>query len=407
MENERKHTIEAVNYSLAKMLERASYYGLRSILVLYMLEETFTFETSEALAIYSFFTGSLVVSQVLGAIFGDLLIGNKKAMIAGGIMQAFGAFCLTDPSTTGLYTGLFFVVMGGGFYTPNIFSNYGKVYVDKPKIMDAGFMIFYLGINVGVLLGVLLIAYSSQEYGYTMSFAICGFLSILSLAPILHLKEKIVPEKTKAAIGNGVVPILIACAIAGSFWGVFEITGYHLHTLQTAFSEMAILDIPASTWHSLPTILLLPVGLILIVVWTRFYFSQFFKLLIGAIFGAAAFGILLLIPEMPGENHGIYYLLSLLFLAIAEAHIGLIICPILTKYSNPKYLAIVFSLYLAANKFFVMAFANLNNSFHTGQLSETTVAMMIMILVCLGIIAYLILSEESLFLAEESPLDSQ
>lgn len=79
------------------MLERASYYGFRALVVLYMVGETLKMERTEALTIYGWLIGSLVFSQIIGGLFGDLLIGNKKSIIIGGIIQAIGAFSLCIP----------------------------------------------------------------------------------------------------------------------------------------------------------------------------------------------------------------------------------------------------------------------------------------------------------------------
>lgn len=119
-----KHTKENFYYSLSRMLERASYYGFRALVILYMTGEILKMDRTEALSIYGWFTGSMVFSQIIGGLFGDLLIGNKRAIIIGGIIQVIGAFSLCLPSTTGLYLGLFLVVLGSGFFTPNILSNF-------------------------------------------------------------------------------------------------------------------------------------------------------------------------------------------------------------------------------------------------------------------------------------------
>ena len=76
-----KHPPQIIPYSLSRLLERASYYGLRSLIILYMLGETLPMENDEALSIYAWFTGSLVFSQIIGAFMGDLLIGNRKAIL--------------------------------------------------------------------------------------------------------------------------------------------------------------------------------------------------------------------------------------------------------------------------------------------------------------------------------------
>jgi len=150
-----KHNKETFYYCLSRMLERASYYGFRTLVVLYMTGEILKMENTEALGIYGWFTASLVFSQIIGAILGDLLIGNKKAVIIGAILQSLGAFGLCIPSTTGLYIGLFLVVLGGGLYTPNIISNFGKLYLNRTKLLDAGFTLFYFAVNIGAFVGVL------------------------------------------------------------------------------------------------------------------------------------------------------------------------------------------------------------------------------------------------------------
>ena len=171
-----KHTIETLYYSISRMLERASYYGFRALVVLYMVGETLKMERTEALTIYGWLIGSLVFSQIIGGLFGDLLIGNKKSIIIGGIIQAIGAFSLCIPSTNGLYLGLFCVVLGSGFFTPNLISNFGKSYLNKTKLLDSGFTIFYLAINLGSFLGILLIGYIGETYGYNIGFVLSGIL---------------------------------------------------------------------------------------------------------------------------------------------------------------------------------------------------------------------------------------
>jgi len=389
------HSIETLYYSLARMLERASYYGLRALVVLYMTGEILKMDTTEALVIYGWFAGSVVFSQILGALLGDLLIGNKKSIIIGGITQALGAFVLCFPSTYGLYAGLFLVVLGNGFFTPSIISNYGKSYLNKTKLLDAGFTIFYLTINLGAFLGVLLIGYSGEEFGCHIGFIICGLLTLLSLIPILKTKEIEFPEKEKISIGKRLLTIVIAFIIVGLFWGVYEISNIRIFDLQLKLAEISTLNIPKSIWQSLNSTLTLLISIIAIIIWTYFYNSQFFKLLIGFIFGAIAFGIILFIPEAPEEKHMIYFMVSLLFLAISEIHIAPIIHSILTKYSNPKYLAILISLAFVPTKLFTLVFGLFNERFSDNPTLGVKFGMIAMILVSIGIIGYIIIDKKT------------
>src|SRR5690606_19254845 len=88
------HTKETLYLAITRMFERASYYGFRTLIVLYMVGETLKMERSEALSIYGWFTTLLVFSQILGAVLGDLVVGNKKLVFLGATLQAMGTFCL-------------------------------------------------------------------------------------------------------------------------------------------------------------------------------------------------------------------------------------------------------------------------------------------------------------------------
>ena len=387
-----KHTIETLYYSISRMLERASYYGFRALVVLYMVGETLKMERAEALTIYGWFIGSLVFSQIIGGLFGDLLIGNKKSIIIGGIFQAIGAFSLCIPSTTGLYLGLFLVVLGSGFFTPNLISNFGKSYLNKTKLLDSGFTIFYLAINLGSFLGILLIGYIGETYGYNIGFVLSGTLMLISIIPITFTKEKRLDEieKNEFPISKRILNILIAFIVVGLFWGFYELSSIRTFDLQLQLSEISTLGIPNHLWQSINSIFILPISIIAIILWTYFYSSQFFKLMLGFIFGVLSFGILFLIPEVPTEQHTITYLISLLFLGISEIHIAPIIHSILTKYSNPKYLAILISLAFLPTRLISLIFGLFNDKLYDNPMLGLKIGIVGMTIIGIGLIGYVV-----------------
>ncbi|WP_299316048.1 MFS transporter [uncultured Aquimarina sp.] len=394
-----KHAKETLYYSISRMLERASYYGFRALVVLYMIGETLKMERTEALSIYGWFTASLVFSQIVGALFGDLLIGNKKSIIIGGIIQAIGAFSLCIPSTIGLYLGLFLVVLGSGFFTTNIISNFGKIYLNKTKLLDSGFTIFYLAINLGSFLGILLIGYLGETYGYNIGFVISGILMLISIIPIFLSEEKRLDkiEKNELPISKRVLNILIAFIVVGLFWGFYELSSIRTFDLQLQLSEISTLDIPNHLWQSLNSIFILPISIIAIILWTYFYSNQFFKLMLGFIFGVISFGILFLIPEVPTEQHTITYLISLLFLAISEIHIAPIIHSILTKYSNPKYLAILISLTFLPTRLISVIFGLFNDKLYDNPMLGLKIGIVGMTIIGIGLIGYIIINKETTY----------
>jgi len=387
-----KHTIETLYYSISRMLERASYYGFRALVVLYMVGETLKMERAEALTIYGWLIGSLVFSQIIGGLFGDLLIGNKKSIIIGGIIQAIGAFSLCIPSTTGLYLGLFLVVLGSGFFTPNLISNFGKSYLNKTKLLDSGFTIFYLAINLGSFLGILLIGYIGETYGYNIGFVLSGILMLISIMPITLTKKKRLDEiyKNEFPISKRILNILIAFIVVGLFWGFYELSSIRTFDLQLQLSTISTLGIPNHLWQSINSIFILPISIIAIILWTYFYSSQFFKLMLGFIFGVVSFGILFFIPEIPTEQHTITYLTSLLFLAISEIHIAPIIYSILTKYSNPKYLAILISLAFLPTRLISLIFGLFNDKLHDNPMLGLKIGIIGMTIIGIGLVGYVV-----------------
>lgn len=385
-----KHTKETFLYALSRTLERVSFYGLRSLMVLYMIDGILQMENAEALKIYGWFTASFLFSKIIGAILGDLIIGNKKALIIGGLIQALGAFSFCIPSTTGLYVGLFLVVLGGGLYTPNIISNFGKLYLKKTKLLDAGFTIFHFAVNLGAFFGVVSIGYIGEEYGWNIGFIIAGILMLLSIIPIILSKDEKIEQTTesKATVNQWTINIIIAFVIASLFWSIYEIGNIRIFDLQLKLGEISTLNIPKSM-TSLNSVFILPISIIAIIVWTFFYNSHFFKLTIGYIFGAISFGFLFLIPEIPTEKHTIIYLLSLLFLSISEIHIVPIIYSILTKNSNPKYLAILISLAFIPTRLFSLIFGVFNEKFYENPIFSVKFGLIAMIIVSIGLIIFM------------------
>ncbi len=341
-----KHDRATFIYAISKLFERSGYYGLRAVLILYMIGETLNMSHIDAISAYGIFASSIIISQIIGAILGDLFIGNKNSIILGGLLQALGAFFLCIPSTIGLYTGLVFIAIGGGLYMPNLLSIYGKSYLAKPKLLDSAFSILYVATNIGAFMSVLLIAFVAHEFGFSKGFAIAGIFFIISIIFPLLLREQKTLNFTQPTISMNkrIIVILTVCLLSGVFWGVYETIGYALFDIKSKIIEVSTLNIPSGIWDGLDTILVFSLSIIAAITWTFMYYNQFIKLTIGFLFATTAISILFYIPEVPLENHSIYYLTATIFLAVAEIHMTPVIRSLLTLYTNPKYLAILMSL---------------------------------------------------------------
>lgn len=400
---DQSHSKETFFYGLSRMLERASYYGLRAIAILYMITGSLKMDRAEALNIYALFTAAFLFSKIIGALLGDLLIGNRKLIIIGGIIQAIGAFSICIPSTTGLYLGLFLVVLGSGLYSPNMISTFGKSYLNKTKLLDAGFTLFYSAVNLGAFLGILFIGYVGEKYGWNIGFIIAGILMIGSTILVL-ISEETPAEETPhhaAPINRRVLNIAIVIILGALFWTINAVADIQFRDLQSKLGEISTLYLPELRWSSLSSELLLLIGVLASVFWTYFYSSQSFKLMIGFIFGAISFGILFLIPEIPSEQSIVLYLVSLVFLSLSEIHIGPIIYSVLTKYSNPKYLAIIVSLAFIPQGLITMFWGLFYGSLYENPPVAILVAMIAMTVLGVGLVVYHIMDHRSQGIAEK------
>ncbi|HEY1008209.1 MAG TPA: oligopeptide:H+ symporter, partial [Sphingobacteriaceae bacterium] len=162
---------------MTEMWERFSYYGMRALLILYLTaqlaEGGFQLTRDNALEIYAIFTGLVYLTPIAGGLLADKVLGQRKAIFIGGILMALGQFTLaasqtgnTDARTWLLYLGLGILIVGNGFFKPNISTIVGKLYDDHDPRKDSAFTIFYMGINLGAFLAPLACGYLAAEMGW-------------------------------------------------------------------------------------------------------------------------------------------------------------------------------------------------------------------------------------------------
>ena len=159
-----------------------------------------------------------------------------------------------------------------------------------------------------------------------------------------------------------------------------------MHGLQMAIGEMISQNIPQSIWQTISSFILIPISVVAIFLWSYFYNSQFVKLLIGFVTGLCGFGLILLIPSNPSDQHVIVFLFALLLIVISEVHIAPIVHSILTKFGNPKFLAILISLSLLPTRMFTFIFSAFNSRFYENPLEGSLFFIGVMIFVSIGLI---------------------
>ncbi|MGI9257257.1 MAG: peptide MFS transporter [Gammaproteobacteria bacterium] len=178
------HPRGLLTLSTTEMWERFSYYGMRALLVLFMVEAVdeggLGYSDQTATAIYGLYTAAVYVIALPGGWIADRLIGGQRAVWYGGIIIMCGHFILAIPTVWAFFTGLAFVAVGTGLLKPNISAIVGEFYPPGDPRRDGGFTIFYMGINVGAALGPLVCGFLAQE-NWHYGFAVAGFGMLFGL----------------------------------------------------------------------------------------------------------------------------------------------------------------------------------------------------------------------------------
>ncbi|MBG7612643.1 MFS transporter [Polaribacter sp. BAL334] len=162
----------------AELWERFSFYGMRALLTLYMVQEIFKaiVERDTATAVVYASYGSLVyASTVIGGQISDKILGMRASIFLGGVLMALGHFVLAIQNDIAFFLALAFIVVGNGFFKPNISTFVGSLYKEGDVRKESGFTIFYMGINIGGFVAPLLCGWLAAEYGWHYGFGLAGF----------------------------------------------------------------------------------------------------------------------------------------------------------------------------------------------------------------------------------------
>jgi POT family proton-dependent oligopeptide transporter len=184
------------------MWERFSYYGMRALLVLYMIEQ-FGWQPSNASTVYKWYTSLVYLTPLVGGFLSDRFLGLRRSIMIGAVLMAIGQFLLVLDPLPIFYTALAFLIVGNGFFKPNISTLVGRMYKQGDARRDGAFTIFYMGINAGAFLapfvcGGLRSATKNFHYG----FAAAGFGMLLGLVIFTVGQKRILADV--AAAGNSV-----------------------------------------------------------------------------------------------------------------------------------------------------------------------------------------------------------
>jgi POT family proton-dependent oligopeptide transporter len=217
-----------------EMWERFSYYGMRALLMLYMVD-FLMFSTEKSSHIYGWYTGMVYMTPLIGGYIADRYLGQRACIVIGGMLMALGHFAMAFPALPFFYGALILLILGNGFFKPNISTVVGKLYEENDPRRDAGFTIFYMGINLGALFSPLVCGTLGEKIGWHWGFGAAGVGMVLGLAMYLWANKALLGDKGLKPVtpsANYWAPVgIIAALLVFLVGSAFQFSGYDVKGL--------------------------------------------------------------------------------------------------------------------------------------------------------------------------------
>ncbi len=394
-----------------EMWERFSYYGMRAILILYLtkklMEGGLEMDEKYAMLLYGYFTGFVYFTPLIGGWLADRYLGKRLAVMIGGITMMLGQFTLFGlNSTTGLYIGLLLLIIGNGFFKPNISTLVGGLYKDGDSRRDAAFTIFYMGINLGAMIAPLIIGVvtdnmfattnedGSISYGYRYGFLVSGigmllgqvifnllgtkYLGDLGTKPVGAVSDtevakvqKSVNPETREVLDEKqekqrISVIFILLIFAVFFWAGFEQAGSSLSLYTDKYIDRSIgsFEIPTSWFQSVNPLFIVTLAPLFTLFWASpigrrlttpvkmgvgmIILGAGFLFMIGAVAERSANGD---VNDVNNKAALMWLIMTYLLHTIGELCISPVGLSVVTKLSPPKLASVLMAVWMLSSFF--------------------------------------------------------
>jgi len=360
-----------------EMWERFSYYGMRALLVYYMTKHLlFTQEKSSQ--IYGLYTGFVYFTPFFGGLLADRILGQRRAVIVGGVLMAIGHFLMAFESL--FFPALIFLIFGNGAFKPNISTQVGSLYPPGDHRRDSAFTIFYMGINLGAFFSPLICGTLGEKVGWHYGFGAAGVGMVIGLmiyiwgqkylAPDLLMQKAAAKKSAKAKADEplthddwlkiGAIAAMMLLNIV--FWGVYEQQGNTMALWADANTDRMIFgwEMPASWFQSFNPLMIFIFAPILTGVFWSWQNrrnkepSSIAKMGIGCFLLAASF--LIMLPPAQAAEAGakasMWWLIGCTFvLTIGELYLSPIGLSLVTKVAPARIVSMMMGVWFLSSFF--------------------------------------------------------
>ncbi|UQA63429.1 peptide MFS transporter [Polyangium aurulentum] len=371
-----------------EMWERMSYYGMRALLSLYLADKTrggFGWNDEQTLALYGWYTGLVYLTPVAGGYLADRWIGQRRSVLIGGALMMIGQFLLAMPGLAFLYAGLGMLIIGNGFFKPNISTMVGGLYRQGDPRRDSAFTIFYMGINVGAMLSSFVCGTIGERVSWGAGFASAGVGMALGLVTFFTLANRLLgdvgkapSESVSASAGSSgsivndddsrpltteeiqrIAVIVILSAFVIIFWAGFEQAGglMNLYTERKIDRVVFGWEVPTTWFQAVNAIFIVGLGLPFAAMWTALgrrgkdpssptkmglgllLLGAGFVLMLGAVNQAAA----------QGKAHMFWIIGAYLLHTMGELCLSPIGLSMVTKLAPKRYASLLMGIWFLSN----------------------------------------------------------
>ena len=377
-----------------EMWERFSYYGMRAILTLFLAapvimgdpQSGYGWSNTETLSFYGTYTMFVYLTSIPGGWIADKFIGQKKAVMVGGLLLCIGHGILAVDAQWAFFSGLVFIVLGVGLLKPNISTMVGGLYKQGDDKRDIGFYIFYMGINLGAFLGALIVGIVAAKWGWHYGFGLAGIGMALGqvmyfyglkyltgVGDFLGAKDSLNKDVMKKPLNkkekDRMLVMFLSFLIIIVFWGAFEQAGglMSLYTEQKTDRMLTFSlplignEVPAAVFQSINAFFIIIFATLIANFWYKWAkkgkeSSSLFKMAIGVII--MAFGFFFMSKAstevvMDGDkivekSAMIWLVLAYLFHTIGELCASPVALSFITKLAPLKYASFMMGAYFAA-----------------------------------------------------------
>lgn len=366
-----------------ELWERFSYYGMRAILVLFLISTVsgdnpgFGWTETDALYLYGWYTALVYIMSIAGGWVADKYWGQKKTVLIGGLLLCAGHGILAVEALWAFYSGLALIILGVGGLKPNISTMVGGLYPQGDDRRDKGFTIFYIGINIGAFLSALVVGYIGENIGWHYGFGLAGIGMLVGQAVFMggqkYLKgvgeattsmteaEKKAKSRPLTNIEKDRMKVMvISFLLIIVFWGAFEQAGglMNIYTKQKTDLYLAFIDftVPASWFQSVNAFFIITLGVPIAGFWYNWKkkgreSSSLFKMAIGVIimgWGFLFMSAASLEFQAEGSSAMYWLVLAYLFHTVGELCASPVALSYITKLAPLKYASLMMGAYFAA-----------------------------------------------------------